>query len=116
MNRFRPLHDRVLVLPDAAPVKLGGLAQPKSQEAEPTQGTVVECGPKARPNRHVAYEEYTDSAGNRCLVVGDWLRCGDVVQWSKYAGRELEINGVKHRLLRLEEIDGIIEDVKEGTE
>jgi co-chaperonin GroES (HSP10) len=110
MKRFRCLHDRVLVLPDAAPVKVGGLAQAPSQAQEPERGTVVSMGPKAKSHTSI-YQEYLDAAGKRCLDNGG-VRVGQEVQWARYAGRELEVNGVKHRLLRLEELDGVWEEVE----
>ena len=90
--KFRPLHDRVLVLPDGAAPKTVGLAAPPSQKEEPTQGTVVAVG------KDVPF------AG------ADVVAPGVRVQWPKYAGREVEHDGRKHRLLRLEEIDGVLEE------
>ena len=92
MAKFRPLHDRVLVLPDGAAPKTVGLAAPPSQKEEPTQGTVVAVG------KDVPF------AG------ADVVAPGVRVQWPKYAGREVEHDGRKHRLLRLEEIDGVLEE------
>ena len=38
---------------------------------------------------------------------------GNRIQYTKYAGRDVMHNGVKHKLLRLEEVEGLIEDVEE---
>jgi co-chaperonin GroES (HSP10) len=99
LKRFRCLHDRVLVLPDAAPVKLGGLAQAPSQAPEPERGKVVAAGPLAQC-------KYSMDGGG----VPGGMAIGQEVQWARFAGRDLLVNGVSHKLLRLEEIDGVWED------
>ena len=90
-RKFIPLGDRILVLPDSIPVKKTGLLQPQAQMAEPTEGIVMAVGEDA---------------------VHD-IRNSDRIQFAKYAGREVMLNGVKHKLLRLEEVEGVIEDVDE---
>jgi len=108
MTKFRPLHDRVLVLPDGAPVKTGGLSQPSSQKEEPTQGVVVAAGPQALRSPMV-----WDEVQGRIVLQernAHGVAVGERVQWVKYAGRDVEHEGRKHKLLRLEEIDGILED------
>ena len=91
MRTFKPLGDRLLVLPDA-PVakKTTGLAEPPSQKEAPTEGIVVAVGPD--------------------VDMLDGVMRGQRVQYTKYAGRDVTHNGVKHKLLRLEEVEGIIED------
>ena len=53
MRTFKPLGDRLLVLPDA-PVakKTTGLAEPPSQKEAPTEGIVVAVGPDADAERN----------------------------------------------------------------
>ena len=105
MSKFRPLADRILVLPNRPPVKQGGLAAPPSQEEEPTQGIVVAAGPGAEKTiSRATVSGFDVHKGN---LNGVAVR--ETVQWAKYAGRDVEHNGVKHRLLRLEEIEGVIE-------
>ena len=91
MRTFKPLGDRLLVLPDA-PIakKTTGLAEPPSQKEAPTEGVVVAVGPD--------------------IDMLDGVMLGSRIQYTKYAGRDVMHNGVKHKLLRLEEIEGIIED------
>ena len=88
MRTFKPLGDRLLVLPDA-PVakKTTGLAEPPSQKEAPTEGIVVAVGPEVQG-----------------IIIGDR------VDFEKYSGRDKMHLGVKHKLLRIEEIGGIIED------
>lgn len=95
MSKFRPLGDRVLVLPDSVAPKVGGLAVPGSLQEKPTQGVVVAVGPHAN-------QGYVGPA--QCLNVGDR------VQFGKYSGREAMHEGREHKLLRLEECEGVIED------
>jgi len=102
MRTFKPLGDRLLVLPDA-PIakKTTGLAEPPSQKEAPTEGIVVAVGPNIRCTCGL-----TD-----CPVAGDYaVKVGQRIQYTKYAGRDVMHNGVKHKLLRLEEVEGIIED------
>ncbi len=103
--KFRPLHDRVLVLPDGAAPKTVGLAAPPSQKEEPTTGVVVAAGPTAEKIVRKLGDRGTQTSGNQ-----EGVAVNERVQWAKYAGREVEHEGRKHRLLRLEEIDGVLEE------
>ena len=94
MRKFKPLGDRLLVLPDAPAVKkTTGLAEPPSQKEAPTEGIVVAVGPMAIKGYQV-----------------NSVAIGERIQYTKYAGRDVMHNGVKHKLLRLEEVEGLIED------
>jgi chaperonin GroES len=103
MRTFKPLGDRLLVLPDA-PVakKTTGLAEPPSQKEAPTEGIVVAVGPFAirRDDKDMLF--YQRNSQGVCV--------GERIQYAKYSGRDVMHNGVKHKLLRLEEVEGIIED------
>lgn len=105
MSKFRPLADRVLVKPDSTPERKSGLAVPKGQEEEPVTGIVVAAGPKAEKVITYVGPALTEYGGN---VEG--IIIGEHVQWARYAGREVMHEGKKHRLLRLEEIDLVIEE------
>jgi len=111
--KFRPLHDRVLVLPDGAAPKTVGLAAPPSQKEEPTQGVVVAAGPEALKVKlipHLMGQRVEDDFPATWGGNPEGVAVGERVQWAKYAGREVEHDGRKHRLLRLEEIDGVLEE------
>lgn len=98
-TKFRPLADRVLVLPDViAPTKVGGLAVPTSQKEKPTTGIVVAAGPKA------------DLAHSTPFINPSGVALGQRVQFAKHSGRPVRHDGVDHLLLRLEELDGVLED------
>jgi chaperonin GroES len=105
MRTLTPLGDRVLVKPDAVPVKTTGLAAPPSQKEVPTEGIVVAAGPKAK--RHG--REY----GENGPANPEGVAVGQRVQYAKYAGRDVMHNGSLHKLLRLEEIEGLIEETPE---
>lgn len=110
-TKFRPLADRVLVLPDViAPTKVGGLAVPTSQKEKPTTGGVVAAGPKAK--RYDKRTEHPMDRGGLQLstINQDGVGIGERVQFAKHSGRPVKHDGVDHLLLRLEEIDGVLED------
>jgi chaperonin GroES len=106
MRTLTPLSDRVLVKPDAVPVKTTGLAAPPSQKEVPTEGIVVAVGPGADAER-------TDKRGRPKEYNPDGVQTGQRVQYAKYAGRDVMHNGSLHKLLRLEEIEGLIEETAE---
>ena len=79
MTKFRPLGDRVLVLPDAAPVKVGGLKVPGNQQDKATQGVVVAVGHAALCHSGV------DKEGKK-IVVHDIIEKTTTQQAVFYAG------------------------------
>lgn len=104
MRTFKPLGDRLLVRPDALPEKqTTGLAAPPSQKEAPTEGIVVAVGPDAV--RIIGDPNGRHDVHNPAGVV-----IGERVQYTKYAGRDVKHNGTIHKLLRLEEVEGLIED------
>lgn len=91
----KPLEDRVLVKPDEAETKTAsGLYLPESSKERPIQGKVVAAGPG----------KLLDNGQRAKMSVGK----GDTVVYSKYAGSEIEIKGVKHLILRETELLGVI--------
>lgn len=91
----KPLEDRVLVKPDEAETKTAsGLYLPESSKERPIQGKVVAAGPG----------KLLDNGQRAKMSVGK----GDTVVYSKYAGNEIEIKGVKHLILRETELLGVI--------
>ncbi len=88
-TRVRPYADQVLVRPiQEADVTDGGIVlAPTRNKEKPTQGEVVEIG----PGRLVD--------GVRVPVD---LKRGEIVVFSKYAGTEISVDGVDHRLIRAE--------------
>lgn len=91
----KPLEDRVLVKPDEAETKTAsGLYLPESSKERPIQGKVVAAGPG----------KLLDNGQRAKMSVGK----GDTVVYSRYAGNEIEIKGVKHLILRETELLGVI--------
>lgn len=91
----KPLEDRVLVKPDEAETKTAsGLYLPESSKERPIQGKVVSAGPG----------KLLDNGQRARMSVNK----GDTVVYSKYAGNEIEIKGVKHLILRETELLGVI--------
>jgi chaperonin GroES len=91
----KPLEDRVLVKPmDPETRTASGLYLPESSKEKPIQGTVVSTGPGKRlDNGELATMQ---------------VRKGDTVVYSRYAGSEVEIKGVKHLIMRESELLGVI--------
>ncbi len=91
----KPLEDRVLVKPDEAETKTAsGIYLPEASKERPIQGKVVASGPG----------KLLDNGQRAKMSVGK----GDTVVYSKYAGNEIEIKGVKHLILRETELLGVI--------
>ncbi len=91
----KPLEDRVLVKPQEPEKQTAsGLYLPESSKERPIQGTVVAVGPGKR----------LDNGQTAKLQV----KKGDTVVYSKYAGSEVEIKGVKHLIVRETELLGVI--------
>lgn len=90
----KPLEDRVLVKPlEQASVTSSGLYLPESSKEKPIQGTVIAAGPgKILEN------------GTRASMS---VSKGDRVVYSKYAGTEVDIDGVEHLILRETELLGV---------
>ena len=102
-KRFRPLSDRILIKPESAPVKLGGLAVPDSQKDEPTEGIVVAVGPDA-----IKRVTGVDTIGRGQIVqrFNAGVAVGETVAWRKYSGRDVTVDGETFKLIRLDELDG----------
>lgn len=88
-----PLHDRVIVMPDAAEeVTEGGIIIPDTAKEKPQRGVVMASGKglKDLPNE---------------------TKAGDVVMYGKYAGQEIDYEGKTYMIMR--ETDILVIDSKE---
>lgn len=88
---IKPLGDRVLIEPTAAEeVTMGGIIIPDSAKEKPLKGKVVAvgCGTKDEPMQ---------------------LKADDVVLYGKYAGTEIEFEGVKYLMMRQNDVLAVIE-------
>ena len=82
----KPLSDRVLILPNPAEEKTaGGLIIPDTAKEKPLAGKVVAVGPGT-------------------LEVKE----GDQVLYGKYAGQEIQVDGVDYLIMKQNDILAII--------
>ena len=83
---IKPLADRVLVLPAPAEEKtIGGIIIPDTAKEKPLKGEVVAVGNGTKDEEMI-------------------LKLGDQVLYGKYAGTELEIEGVKYLIMRQSDV------------
>jgi len=94
--KIRPLQDRILVRRVQEEEKTkGGIIIPDSAKEKPIEGEIVAVGSgKVLENGKV-----------RALDV----KAGDRILFGKYAGNEIQVEGVEHLILREDEILGVIE-------
>lgn len=87
---IKPLADRVLILPAPAEVKTkSGIIIPDSAQEKPLRGEVVAVGGGTKDEDMV-------------------LKVGDQVLYGKYAGTELEHEGVKYLIMRQSDVVAIL--------
>lgn len=92
---FQPLGDRVLVKPLAAEEKTkAGIYIPDTAKEAPAQGEVVALGNgKLREGKKHDFS----------------VKKGDKVLYSKYAGDELKFDGTDYKVMKEDEILGILD-------
>ncbi len=91
-----PLDDRIVVLPDTADERTdSGIYLPEAAQEKPQTGKVIAAGPG----------KLTDTGERGALSV----KKGDTVLFGKYAGSEVDIDGVEHKIMRESELLAIIE-------
>ena len=86
---IKPLADRVLVQPEPAEEKVGGIIIPDTAKEKPQRGTVVAVG---------------DGTKDDPMVLKD----GDTVLYGKYSGTELEVEGEKYLMMRQSDVLAIV--------
>lgn len=85
-----PLHDRVIVKPNAAEEKTaGGIIIPDTAKEKPQRGTVVAAGPGKKD------EPMT-------------VKSGDTILYGKYAGTEVSLEGEDYLIMRESDILAVI--------
>ncbi len=94
--KINPLDDRVLIKPaEAAAKTANGIYLPESAKDKPLRGTVLAVGPG----------KVGDNGKRKSVPV----KKGDEVLYGSYAGTEIEIDGVEHKIMRSGELLGVIE-------
>jgi chaperonin GroES len=94
--KFRPLHDRVVVLridPDTKSV--GGIIIPDTAQEKPSQGEIVAVGRGGR-----------DESGK--LIPID-LKIGDRVLFGKWSGTEIKLDNVDYLMMKEGDIMGVLD-------
>ena len=88
--KIQPLADRVLIEPAAAETKTSsGIIIPDTAKEKPQKGTVVAVGPGTKEN------PVTVKVGNEVL-------------YGKYAGSELQLEGVDYLMMKENDILAIV--------
>lgn len=94
--KIQPLSDRVVVLRIGEEEKTaGGIIIPDTAKEKPQEGKVVAAGP--------------GKVGEDGKRIPMDVKKGNRVLFGKYAGTEIEIDGVEHLIMREDDILGIIE-------
>jgi chaperonin GroES len=97
--KIKPLSDRVLVLRIEEDVETsGGIIIPDTAKEKPQEGKVVAAGPGK-----------LDENGKRIPMS---VKKNDRILFGKYAGTEIQIEGVEHIIMREDDILGIVEKKK----
>jgi len=94
-TKFRPLADKLLVRPAAAEEKIGSIIVPDNAKEKPVRGEVLAVG-KGR----------SLDDGTRLPID---VKPGDVVLYGKYAGQDVRVNGEDMKILREEDLLGVVE-------
>lgn len=91
---LKPLGDRVLIRPSAAEeVTKSGIVIPDTAKEAPAEGEIITLG----------NGKIKDGKTHQFSV-----KVGDRVLYSKYAGDELKIDGEEYKVMKEEEILGIL--------
>ena len=91
---IKPLADRVVVKPLAAEEKTkGGIFIPDTAKEAPAQGEIIAIGNGKMPDG----KQYAFS-----------VKVGDKILYSKYAGDEIKMDSIKYKIMKEEEILGIL--------
>jgi chaperonin GroES len=94
--KIRPLQDRIIVKRvDEEETTKGGIIIPDSAKEKPQEGKVIAVG-KGKANEDGKLQPLD-------------VKKGDKVLFSKYAGTEINIEGVEHLIIREDDVLGVVE-------
>ena len=94
--QLQPLADRLVVKPlDAETVSKSGIVIPDTAKEKPQEGEVISVGPGR-----------WDEDGEKRLPLQ--VKVGDRVLFGKYAGDEFKLEGVEYKIIREDEVLGIL--------
>lgn len=92
---LQPLSDRLVVKPlEAETVSKSGIVIPDSAKEKPQEGEVINVG-----------SGRLDKDGKRVEME---VKKGDIVMFGKYAGDEFKMDGIEYKIIREEEVLGIL--------
>ena len=94
--KIRPLNDRVLVVREEEEQKsAGGIIIPDTAKEKPQRGKIVAAGPgkMGEDGKRIPLE----------------VKAGDRVLFAKYAGTDIELDGVEHVFMKEDDILSIVE-------
>jgi chaperonin GroES len=93
--KVRPLHDRLIVKRiDEEEKTAGGIIIPDTAKEKPQEGRVIAVGP-GKVNEDGKITPLDVSKGDRVL-------------FSKYAGTEIQLEGVEHLIIREDDVLAIV--------
>ncbi|MCC7205039.1 MAG: co-chaperone GroES [Phycisphaeraceae bacterium] len=93
--KITPIEDRVLIKPAEAEEKTAsGIYLPEAAKEKPMQGKVVALGPGK-----------LNDDGSRTVPT---VKKGDTVLYGKYAGTDVKIDDVEHKILKESEILAVV--------
>jgi chaperonin GroES len=94
--KIRPLQDRIIVKRvEEEETTKGGIIIPDSAKEKPQEGKVIAVG-KGKVNEDGKLQPLD-------------VKKGDKVLFSKYAGTEINIEGVEHLIIREDDVLGVVE-------
>ncbi len=94
--KIRPLQDRIIVRRvDEEETTKGGIIIPDSAKEKPQEGKVIAVG-KGKVSEDGKLQKLD-------------VKKGDKVLFSKYAGTEINIEGVEHLIIREDDVLGVVE-------
>jgi chaperonin GroES len=94
--KIRPLQDRIIVKRvDEEETTKGGIIIPDSAKEKPQEGKVIAVG-KGKVSEDGKLQKLD-------------VKKGDKVLFSKYAGTEINIEGVEHLIIREDDVLGVVE-------
>ena len=94
--KIRPLQDRIIVKrEDGEETTSGGIIIPDSAKEKPQEGKVIAVG-NGKVNEDGKIQPLD-------------VKKGDKILFSKYAGTEINIEGVEHLIIREDDVLGVVE-------
>ena len=94
--KVRPLHDRLIVKRiDEEEKTAGGIIIPDTAKEKPQEGRVIAVGPG----------KVDEDGKRRPLDVNK----GDRVLFGKYAGTEIQLEGVEHLIIREDDVLAVVQ-------